>query len=577
MPADPDHAMMYGSAVAITADGTRVVVGAWGDGRDEGMGYAGSLYVIDGTTGTLLLKVRPTGIGYDDRFASSVAITPDGTRILAGAVHDDDKGQESGSAYIMDGNTGATLLKVTAADGAQNDHFGGAVAISSDGTRIAVGAPEHDGSRGKGYVFGVDGTTITTLLKVTDDNWVTYFGKSAAMNADGTRVVFGSGSGSVYIVEVATGTMTKVGVGTDRQAVAITPDGSRIAVGNDRDGTLGHLAGGAVVLDGNDGSVLHHLTAADGSPNDRFGYAVAISSDGARVAVSANYDNSGSAYMFDGTDGTQLLKVVGEDSEYYDFFGSALAISSDGTRIVVGAENGGQHSPYTSDRSVGSAYIFQGPEVRQGGRCVSRGSGVPGRSWARRCAAALQPRGRGTPRRPSQDAPQISPQDSPRGSQEGPKIAQESPKTAQERPSTAQEEAPQEGNLNCHLEPFPPGGPRGPQDSPKRPQEAPKMPTERPPKRFRQASPKGTLSTIEPGRGPRNTTYRMGQRSERSDSPPHRVRRVRSPRTVCTTLFPHSSYPRTPHPKIPFLRALVTRPGVLPAGCTFRWSEASGC
>ena len=69
----------------------------------------------------------------------------------------------------------------------------------------------------------------------------------------------------------------------------------------------------------------------------------------------------------------------------------------------------------------------------------------------------------------------------------------------------------------------------------------------------------------------------MGQRNERSDPPPHRVRRVRSPRTVCTALSLQSPHPCTPSPNHPFLRALATPPGVLPTACAFRWSEAFGC
>ena len=46
---------------------------------------------------------------------------------------------------------------------------------------------------------------------------------------------------------------------------------------------------------------------------------------------------------------------------------------------------------------------------------------------------------------------------------------------------------------------------------------------------------------------------------------------------VCTTLSPHSSYPRIPSTQIPFLRALATPPGVLPAACSFRRPGGPGC
>ena len=99
---------------------------------------------------------------YGDFFGISVAIS-DGT-IVVGAHNDDDKGPNSGSAYVFeksdssDATTWTQAAKLTADDGAASDYFGVSVAIS-DGT-IVVGAYLDDDkykgpNSGSAYVFDV--------------------------------------------------------------------------------------------------------------------------------------------------------------------------------------------------------------------------------------------------------------------------------------------------------------------------------------------------------------------------------------------------------------------------------------
>merc|ERR1719221_2562103 len=122
-------------AVALSSDGTRLAVGV--DGDDDRGSQSGSVYVIDGATGTTLLKVAADDGAAFDFFGLAVALNSDGTRLAVGAYGDDDRGSQSGSVYVFDGATGTTLLKVTAGDGAAGAKFGRAVALSSDGTRLA--------------------------------------------------------------------------------------------------------------------------------------------------------------------------------------------------------------------------------------------------------------------------------------------------------------------------------------------------------------------------------------------------------------------------------------------------------
>ena len=99
----------------------------------------------------------------------------DGATIVVAAKWDDDAGDKSGSAYVFrssDGWDGGTtydqVAKLTAADGAANDAFGGSVAI--DGDTIVVGANGDDdggSNSGSAYVFE------------DDSGWWDYFSSDA--------------------------------------------------------------------------------------------------------------------------------------------------------------------------------------------------------------------------------------------------------------------------------------------------------------------------------------------------------------------------------------------------------------
>merc|ERR1712183_525415 len=112
---------------------------------------------------------------------------------------------------------------------------------------------------------------------------------------------------------------------------------------------------GSVYLFDGAGTQLARLTAADGAASHGFGFSVAISSDGSRVAVVAHSHNAstGSVYLFD-VAGTQLAKLTAADGAENGLFGSSVAISSDGSRVAVGASEADDKGP-----SSGSVYLFE--------------------------------------------------------------------------------------------------------------------------------------------------------------------------------------------------------------------------
>ncbi|ETR65110.1 MAG: hypothetical protein OMM_14805, partial [Candidatus Magnetoglobus multicellularis str. Araruama] len=97
----------------------------------------------------------PLDGGSSDYFGTGVDIS--GNRAIVGAYYDDDKGSNSGAAYIFtrDGINWVQTAKLTAPDGASSDYFSYyAVAISGD--YAFVGSYRDDVSytdQGSVYIF----------------------------------------------------------------------------------------------------------------------------------------------------------------------------------------------------------------------------------------------------------------------------------------------------------------------------------------------------------------------------------------------------------------------------------------
>ncbi|MGA9278338.1 FG-GAP repeat protein [Ilumatobacter sp.] len=304
---------LFGSSVAVSGD--TIVVGARGD--DDNVSESGSAYVYepDGVGGYTETKLTATDAAANDYFGWSVAVS--GDTIVVSAPGSDDNGSLSGSAYVYepDGNGGYTETKLTASDAAALSWFGYSLGVSGD--TIVVGAYHDDekGSQsGSAYVYEPDGiggyteTKLTASDAAADDG----FGISAAVSGD-TIVVgahgnddHGARSGSVYVYEpggVGTYIETKLtasdGSAQDLFGWSVAMSGDTIVVAASYDDDDGSESGSAYVYepDGMGGYTETKLTASDAAAHAYFGYSVAVS--GATVVVGAFLDDdSGSAYVY---------------------------------------------------------------------------------------------------------------------------------------------------------------------------------------------------------------------------------------------------------------------------------------
>ena len=124
----------------------------------------------DAFEATQLAKLLAADGATYDYFGWSVSAS--GSLIVIGANEDDDNGGASGSAYVFEkGADGAVtqLAKLTLPDGAGTDYFGASVAVS--GSLIVVSAYNDDdkgSNSGSAYVFEKGaGGAVTQLAKLT--------------------------------------------------------------------------------------------------------------------------------------------------------------------------------------------------------------------------------------------------------------------------------------------------------------------------------------------------------------------------------------------------------------------------
>ena len=297
-----------------------------------------------------------------DNFGYAVSMDGDGTRVVIGALNDDTVSPNDGSVYvwIRSGTTWTQEAKLTGSDPYNTANFGNSVDISSDSTRLIVGAPKANGSYGAAYIFTRSGSVWTQEVKLTGTPKLTsYFGTSVGIDATGTRVVIGhpeyvsvSNYGAVYVYKrtdtawaLETQKVTAGGNEKMGTAVSIDATGTRfLASAPDVSSPVSKC--GAVYVFTRSGTTWTQeakLTVSDRQVNDYLGFAISINAAGDRFAV-GNRDAVGSRYgkvytfTRSGTTWTQEAIFNPPDPITSGYFGSGVSLSDDGTVLLIGAK-----------------------------------------------------------------------------------------------------------------------------------------------------------------------------------------------------------------------------------------------
>ena len=302
---------LLGTSVALSADGLVVACGAPENGAPSG-------YVVirewDGTAWSPKGEILE-GLSIGDKFGTSVALSSDGNRVAVGATHADDGGGNSGQVRVYDWQDNQWVQTGLPINGvAISDVSGGAVSLSADGNRLAIGSHENDETdtaAGQVRVFewsDAEGwNQIGRALngEATRDE----SGSTVVLSADGNRLAIGAPfndgngiwSGHVRVYEWLTNDWIQLGNDIDgedeldRSGISLDMglNGNRLVIGALNNGGNGSQAGHARVYEWMDNKWMQIGEDIDGDKaQDLMGWGAAISEDGQIVAVGAPINGS---------------------------------------------------------------------------------------------------------------------------------------------------------------------------------------------------------------------------------------------------------------------------------------------
>src|SRR5688572_32059173 len=406
---------MFGLSLAISRDGNTLAVAApWeasaatgvnGDQNDDSIPQAGAVYVFtrSGSAWSQQAYIKASntgrkGVGDDvegDQFGFSISVSADGRTLAVGAVSEDsnatgvngaqdnDAAASAGAVYLFarTGDAWVQQAYLKSGNNEAGDLFGYGVALSDNGSALAVAGYDEDGS-GKG-------------VNTADDNG-------------------NNGTGAIYAFDRRGGTWRQTGYfkGSRSQrndalgyTVAISGDGNTIAAGTAEESCLNgginppgcdidtfppDLAAGSVgavyiwTRRGDTWAEQAFIKASNPDLEDWFAVRIALNGDGGRLFVGApmedsaaksvngpqdddSAEDSGAAYLYDrtGTTWRQLAYIKASNTDAYDEFGSSVAISHDGRTVAAGARmensaargiNGNQNDNEAGQS--GAAYVF---------------------------------------------------------------------------------------------------------------------------------------------------------------------------------------------------------------------------
>lgn len=302
-----------GESVAISADGKRVAIGAIGNNNANG-GNAGQVRIYEFVDNNWMqIGGDIDGESMGDESGYSVSLSENGNRVAIGSITNDGNGNDAGHVRVYELIGGNWVQLGTDIDGeAAGDQSGHSVSLSADGSRVAIGAKFNNGSfEGAGHV---------RVYELLEGNWMQIgndidgeaggdkSGWAVSLSANGNRIAIGAidnddggaEAGHVRVYELTGNNWVQVGQDIDGEAagdlaghsVSISADGNRVAIGAPQNDDNGDIAGHARIYawDGDQWTQIE--TDIDGeATGDKFGWAVALSGNGNRLAIGAPFND----------------------------------------------------------------------------------------------------------------------------------------------------------------------------------------------------------------------------------------------------------------------------------------------
>ncbi len=383
IPTDLNSDSFFGQSVSISSDGNVIAAGT-----NIGTGGSASIYKWYTANWQETKLERPSSTE-NDFYGHAVSLNGSGNYAAAGAYGFNQIGAVYIFKQSLIITEPWDLVKtLSAGDGSVDDYFGYSVSMSRNGSILAVGAPGKDSidkmNTGTVYIYAKgsdDWSLITTITAdAIDQEAEDKFGTAVAVSADGTYIAVSTPNasqfkGAVYVYEksgnnyikrkklMADDSSINSLLGT---SISISDNGLIISAGAPGCDIAGKVNQGAVYIFEHNGSTwiqIKKLTSSDGLSNDGFGNSVSLSFDGTFLCAGSSrsdfqtMSDSGAVYIFNRNAGiyTEYKKHIALDGGTDFLLGSAVAISYDGGKVKTAA---GSKGDSTQIPRKGSVYVF---------------------------------------------------------------------------------------------------------------------------------------------------------------------------------------------------------------------------
>lgn len=308
-----DYADRFGYSVALNSNGDTLAVGAdhessgavliGGDETDNSATYAGAVYLFTrDAMGQWSQQeyVKASNAGTGDWFGYSIALSGDGDTLAVGALFedsmaagtngsqgDDDDGLNSGAAYVFVRNAldqWSQQAYLKASNTGADDRFGISVALSGDGNILAVGSHwEDSNANGVGGNETDDSATHAGAVYLFERNATGQWSQGAYVKASNSNSndVFGgvvalAGEGNILAVAARQESSGANGIDGDQTDDSVVEAGAVYVFVHDQMGQWWQQA---------------YVKAPNTGSFDQFGGSVALSGDGATLAVGTHLED----------------------------------------------------------------------------------------------------------------------------------------------------------------------------------------------------------------------------------------------------------------------------------------------